>query len=766
MKTLISTFTLFFLFLGLISGQTVSLVLSGGGAKGLAHIGVIKALEENGVPISNVSGTSMGAIIGGLYSMGYSPDEMIALFKTRDFSNWSKGRIDNDLRYNINSFTNSDAENLSIGLSADKKGLKPKLFSSYIPTVGMDIAFEELCAQATAVSGGDFNRLFVPFRCNASDVVSKKMVYFRSGNLGLVIRSSMTFPMYFKPIFVDSVLLFDGGIYNNFLWRESFQEFNPDFIIGSKVASNSKQPSDEDPFQQVESMIVGLTDYSIPDSIGIVIDIPFQDVGLLDFEKVDEIVDAGYNATLTYIAILKQKVNTKVDIVEVDNRRKQFRASFPDMDIRNISVSGLNDKQKKYVSKLIFGKKETITFDKLKRDYYRLMSDRVFLRLFPTLVYNSNYNKFDVFVDAKLKRSVDVGVGLGLSSEVGNSGFLSANYSWLTRTSNTIYSNIYFGKFYNSARASFVKIFSTRIPLSLYSQVVANRFDYHSSNPIPFFEDTKPPYVIQSELFGTVGVRFSHTSAANYSAMISVGEKADDYYQIENYYSYDKPDRTIFKFIKSTLKYQKQTLNNKQFATRGRNQIVCFSLYSGEEIHSPGTTAPSILKSTQHHLFPTIYVHNESYHKLFRRRFWVGFSFDAYWSGQSFFNNYHATILSLNQYCPTSHSNSLFFQNYRNSRYVAAGLIPLFELSKSIHLRLELYLYQPVKVIDADVNNEPIWGGVLKNRWLISSGSFVYSSPIGPISATAAYYPSNGRNELYFSLSFGYSIFNPKVFEN
>ena len=253
MKTLISTFTLFFLFLGLISGQTVSLVLSGGGAKGLAHIGVIKALEENGIPISNVSGTSMGAIIGGLYSMGYSPDEMIALFKTRDFSNWSKGRIDNDLRYNINSFTNSDAENLSIGLSADKKGLKPKLFSSYIPTVGMDIAFEELCAQATAVSGGDFNRLFVPFRCNASDVVSKKMVYFRSGNLGLIIRASMTFPMYFKPIFVDSVLLFDGGIYNNFLWRESFQEFNPDFIIGSKVASNSKQPSDEDPLQQVES---------------------------------------------------------------------------------------------------------------------------------------------------------------------------------------------------------------------------------------------------------------------------------------------------------------------------------------------------------------------------------------------------------------------------------------------------------------------------------------------------------------------------------
>ena len=208
-------FILLCVFVEISTAQNISLVLSGGGAKGLAHVGVIKALEENGIPISNVSGTSMGAIVGGLYAMGYTPDEMVQLFKSTDFKNWSNGRIDDALRYNINDFSQSDAENLSIGFAADKRGIKPKIISSYISTVGMDVAFEELCAQANALAGNNFDSLFVPFRCNASDIVEKKMVYFKQGNLSQAIRASMTFPMFFKPIYVDSVLMFDGGIYNN-----------------------------------------------------------------------------------------------------------------------------------------------------------------------------------------------------------------------------------------------------------------------------------------------------------------------------------------------------------------------------------------------------------------------------------------------------------------------------------------------------------------------------------------------------------------------
>ena len=78
----------------MVFGQKVGLVLSGGGAKGIAHIGVIKALEENNIPIDYITGTSMGAIVGALYAMGYTPDEMLALIKSKEFASWASGKID------------------------------------------------------------------------------------------------------------------------------------------------------------------------------------------------------------------------------------------------------------------------------------------------------------------------------------------------------------------------------------------------------------------------------------------------------------------------------------------------------------------------------------------------------------------------------------------------------------------------------------------------------------------------------------------------
>jgi len=87
------------LFHTLVSGQSVGLVLSGGGAKGLAHIGVIKALEEQRIPIDFVGGTSMGAIVGGLYAMGLKPDEMIKIIESEEFEYWMSGMIEEEYQY-------------------------------------------------------------------------------------------------------------------------------------------------------------------------------------------------------------------------------------------------------------------------------------------------------------------------------------------------------------------------------------------------------------------------------------------------------------------------------------------------------------------------------------------------------------------------------------------------------------------------------------------------------------------------------------------
>jgi len=749
-----------------LHGQTVSLVLRGGGAKGLAHIGVIKALEENGVPIDNVSGTSIGAIIGGLYAMGYTPDEMAAKFKTSDFYHWSKGIIDSRMRFNINDMSAHDAENLSIGVTIDKQGLKTRLASNYIPSVGMDIAFDELFAQGTAVSGGDFNKLFVPFRCNASDVVNKRMVYFRRGNLGRCIRTSMTFPLFFKPILIDSIQLFDGGMYNNFLWREAIGDFKPDLIVGSKVASNYGQVNAEDPLKLLESMITGLTDFGIPDSIGWVIDTRLANVGLLDFDRVDEIVNAGYQSALRVMPAILERVNRRIDSAELATRRAEFKNQFPPLYIKSTTIKGISGGKKHYINKVLLGDYSTITFDKFKRDYYRLMSDKVFEQLAPELIFNSQTGVFDVEIDTRLKKSIDLGLGLNLSSDVGNQGFMSVSYTWLTRTSNSLYANIYFGKLLSSAKFSYIKTFPSRIPVSIQANVIANRIDYHSSNPIPFFEDVKPSYIIQDEIFGSLGVKVSHTSAFNSLITITSGEKIDEYYQTKNYYTHFVPDQTLFKYLKGSIRFEKQALNAKQYATGGRHQVLAVSYYTGFEKHLPGTTSLTPQVESFDHRFVTGYLHNESYHRLFHSKIWMGFYAEVYYSTQSFFNNYYASVLALNQFNPTPHSKALYLENYRSNQYLAVGAIPIIEFGKSTHMRVECYLYQPYKAIRMDENKKAYLGEAFKSHWLIGSASLVYNTPIGPVAGSVAYYPANGGKEWYFNLTFGYSIFNTRVFDN
>ena len=186
------------------SAQSVGLVLSGGGAKGIAHIGVIKALEENNIPIDFVTGTSMGSIVGGLYACGYSPEEMMELIQSKGFSYWSTGQIDD--RY-VYYFSKPDASpaifNVNVSLGDSTKTTTSILPTSLINPLPMNFAFMELFAPYTAQCGGNFDNLFVPFRCVASDIYDKRKVVMSSGRVGDAIRASMTFPVAFKPIKMD-----------------------------------------------------------------------------------------------------------------------------------------------------------------------------------------------------------------------------------------------------------------------------------------------------------------------------------------------------------------------------------------------------------------------------------------------------------------------------------------------------------------------------------------------------------------------------------
>lgn len=185
--------------------QSVGLVLSGGGAKGIAHIGVIKALEEHNIPIDYIAGTSMGAVVGGLYAAGYTPEEMMQLIESPGFAHWSTGEIDKSLLYYYSEPQQTPAF-VNVNLGDSTSSLQSVLPSSFINPIPMNFAFMDLFSSYTAQCGGDFNKLFVPFRCVTSDVYAKHKVVCRSGSLGNAIRASMTFPIVFRPIDRKSVV--------------------------------------------------------------------------------------------------------------------------------------------------------------------------------------------------------------------------------------------------------------------------------------------------------------------------------------------------------------------------------------------------------------------------------------------------------------------------------------------------------------------------------------------------------------------------------
>ena len=162
-----------FLFLTFLSvrisySQKVGLVLSGGGAGGMAHIGVIKALEENNIPIDYVAGSSMGALIGAMYAIGYSPEQMEKLVQSEQFRNWAYGNIEDKYVYYFKK-AEDNASWLTFKLSLDSS-LETTLPTNLVNPIPIDFALMELMAPAAAAAHYNFDSLMIPFQIGRAHV--------------------------------------------------------------------------------------------------------------------------------------------------------------------------------------------------------------------------------------------------------------------------------------------------------------------------------------------------------------------------------------------------------------------------------------------------------------------------------------------------------------------------------------------------------------------------------------------------------------------
>lgn len=334
----------------------VGVVMSGGGAKGFAHIGALKVLEKAGIRIDYIGGTSMGAIIGALYASGYKAAEIDSILKSYDYNEIMQDKLPRNVK-SINQKENSEKFAITLPFHKGKIGLPIAL------SKGQSV-FNELSRLTEHVHGiEDFSKLPVPFFCIATNLETGNEEILERGFLPEAIKASGAFPTLLDPVEVDGKLMVDGGVVNNFP-TDVMLEKGVDIIIGidvqDKLATKDDMVSAPDILMQIvnfqmyeeEVLKKSLTDFYIKPNI--------KGYTVVSFDKIDEITTLGEEAAIKDFEIIKK--------IAAQQASKNNKSTVPIRDkesrIEKILVKGAKNYTRDYIrGKLGYRRNEPYTYE-------------------------------------------------------------------------------------------------------------------------------------------------------------------------------------------------------------------------------------------------------------------------------------------------------------------------------------------------------------------------------------------------------------------
>src|SRR5574344_2604359 len=272
--------------------KKVGLVLGGGGAKGAAEVGVLKVIEEAGIPIDYIVGTSIGSIVGGMYSIGYRSQTLDSLFRTQD---WIFLLSDQVKREDVSAFSKDERERYLLRVPLSLKKNTP-MAAGLVTGQNIYNLFSNMTIGYHNVSS--FDNLPIPFKCVAVDVVSGKEVVLSSGSLPLAMRSSMSIPGVFSPVEMGNMLLIDGGALNNFP-ADVVKRMGADIIIGIDLSTGWKKKEELGSMSNILNQLLNvmgedkyLQNKKIPD---LYINPPLKGYGPASFQRaeIDSMINIG-----------------------------------------------------------------------------------------------------------------------------------------------------------------------------------------------------------------------------------------------------------------------------------------------------------------------------------------------------------------------------------------------------------------------------------------------------------------------------------------
>lgn len=739
-----------------INAQKVGLVLSGGGARGLAHIGVIKALEENNIPIDYIAGTSAGAIVGCMYVLGYSPDQMDSIVKTDDFLNWATGLIDENYTYYFRK-QEENASWISLKFSLDSV-ISTSLPTNIVSSIAYDYSLLENTAASIAKANYNFDSLFIPFRCVAADIENKKTLVFRDGDLAQAVRASSAYPFYFKPVVFDNKILYDGGMYNNFPADILLEDFQPDIIIGSNAAGTTTPTSEGNIISQIRAMMTTPTSFSVICENGILVESNTNRFGLFDFSKVNEIVNEGYRAAQEQLPRIMTNIQRRISREEYALKRKKYRSSLPDVLIDQIKIDGVNSRQAEYVRQIIKPGSTPIPLKRLKASYFALVADPNIKAIYPSLKYNESTGLFDLNLKINRERDFITQFGGNISSRPVSEAFVGLQYNVWNRKAYNFNGNFYFGKLYTSGQFRIRMDSPTQFPYFLESDITLNQYDFFRSSNSAFFSEQKPSYILKSDY--NFGLNFG-VPARNKGKVIASASYiriADEYYQTQNFSSTDTTDQSILRGPTGSITFERNTLNRKEYANQGTFLSAKIQYVNVLELTIPGSTSIDRERKKNYLDWFQFHLKYENYFKI-RGRIKFGLYFETATTDMPFLTNYTSTALNSPGFYPIQESKTIFLPVFRAHTFGAIGSKNVITIRNNIEVLLEGYMFQPYREILPTLEKKTYYGDYLAKRYYVGSLGTVFHSPLGPIGFFVNYF-DNREKPFSFLFHFGYFLFN------
>ncbi|MBG6109241.1 NTE family protein [Flavobacterium sp. CG_9.10] len=318
----------------------IGLVLSGGGAKGFAHIGVLKVLEESGIKIDYIGGTSMGAVVGGLYASGYNASQLDSIFTSTNFDELLNDFIPRSSK-NFYEKRNDELYALVLPFNKFKIGI-PEALSKGMYNYNL---LSRLTRNVRNVK--DFSKLPIPFLCIGTNIETGGAVLLNRGNLAQSMLASSAFPSVFSPIEIDGKLIIDGGVTNNYPIEE-VKKLGADIIIGVDVQDGLLNRNQ---LKNATRILVQITNlHSIEkmkkniEDTDIYIKPDIKDYGVISFDKGKEIIRKGEDATFAVFEKIKLLVDESNPY-----KKPKLKIETDSLNIININCNELENYTKDYV---------------------------------------------------------------------------------------------------------------------------------------------------------------------------------------------------------------------------------------------------------------------------------------------------------------------------------------------------------------------------------------------------------------------------------